>query len=156
MSRDYKKIPSEKQFNQDKLIDISCSIYDWQFKRFKNRVERERYRDEYDVIKAKLEAIDHTMKVQKEKPTMSEGEIARLPDEKLKMEKDLLVYKEKIDQCDKDLSGVQESYEKNEKGELVRDEKGLPVYVAPTPGIETMIEALRELKNVHIAYIKIV
>lgn len=152
MSRDYKSIPSEKKFNTDKGIDIACSIYDWQFKRFKNRVERERYRNEYDAIKAKLESL---AKVEKEKPDMSEEESKRLGDDKARLEKDLQIYKDKMEQCDKELNGVQEHYEKNEKGELVRGTDGMPVFIPAQPGIETMIEALRELGNLYKAYIKI-
>lgn len=149
------RFKTEKEYNQYKVFETQNLIWDWQFKRFKNRVERERYRNEYDAIKAKLESLNNKIKAEQEKPTMPEGDIKRLDDDKVRMEADLNTYKGNMDMCDNELNGVQEGYEKNDKGELVRDEKGMPIHIEAQPGIEQMIQALRDLMNVYIAYIKI-
>ena len=150
-----RRFKDEKEYNQYKVYETENLIFDWQFKRFKNRVERERYRNEYDVIKARLEDINNRIKIQKENPTMPEGDIKRLDDEKERMEADLAVYKENMRIMDEDLTGVKEGFRKTEQGELVRDNAGMPVRIEGKPGIETMIEALRELIEVYKAYIKI-
>lgn len=113
-------------------------IWDWQFKRFKNRVERERYRVEYDNLKHKTEAVEVQIKEQTEKPTMSKDERARLDDEKVRMAADIKKYEASMKQCDDDLHGTKPTME-NPGG---------------NPGIETMIDALRDLKEVYRAYTK--
>lgn len=142
------RFKDEKDYTQYKIFENQNLIWDWQFKRFKNRVERERYRNEYDVIKARLENIDLQIKT-------NPPEADKLQEEKIRLESDLASYKENMRVMDVELSGVKEDFQKNDKGELVRDEKGMPVRIEAQPGIETMIEALRELIEVYKAYLKI-
>lgn len=134
-----KPILSEKEVNQQKIVDTQQAIYDWNFKRFKNRVERERYRVEYDNLKAKQEQLLQVIDAQAKTPTMRDDDIARLPDERDRTAKQLKEYEEKMQQCDNELSGVAPTAENT----------------AGLPGIETMIEALRDLAEVYKAYVKI-
>lgn len=135
----YTKQPTEKKYNEQKIIDTQCAVYDWQFKKFKNRIERERYRVEYDNMKAKNEALIQLMATQAKTPTMPKDEIARLDDEKVKMEKAIKDLEGNMKTMDDELNGVTPSSENP----------------AGSPGIEQMIEALRDLKEVYKGYIKI-
>ena len=83
------KQETEKSYCEKKLIGFQYGLYDLYFKVFKVKIRREEVRQDYDASKAKLESLNTQIKNQKEKPTMPEGDIARLDDEKVRIEKDI-------------------------------------------------------------------
>lgn len=151
-----KKAVSEKEYNRQKAIQCQYSIYDLQFKRFKNRIERERYRVEYDAIKAKLEAINTQMasfpalnpeiaklditdnKLIAEKKSKWSDDQNRIDDEKVRLTNELKKWEDSIKFMDEELTGTAPTQD-NPQG---------------TVGIETSIEAFRDLKNVYDLYVK--
>lgn len=151
-----KKSVTEKEYNRQKSVQVQYSIYDLQFKRFKNRVERERYRVEYDAIKAKLELIYNQIKtfpvldpelaklditdnkLIAEKKSKWSDEQNRVDDEKVRLENDLKKWQDSMKFMDEELTGIAPTKD-NPEGAI---------------GIETSIEAFRDLKNVYELYTK--
>lgn len=152
------RFKSQKEYNRYKVFETQNQIWDWEFKRFKNRVERERYRSEYDAIKSKLEIVNQNIAkfpaldeklakldvndallIEEKKKKWSDEQL-RVDDEKIRMERDLKVYENSMKSMDDELNGVKASAENPN----------------PAPGIEDMINAFRDLKNVYEAYIKVV
>ena len=129
-----------------KLKGVDCMIADLEFKRFKTREIREQIRQEYDNLKAKLSVLETQIKQQAEKPTMEKGEIARLDDQKVLLERDI---KRKVEgddglqiigmkQLDMQINGLAPSNE----------------YPNGVQGINDQLEALRELGEILKDYIK--
>lgn len=152
----FSKQMNEKQYNQRKIKEAQYLIWDWNFKVFKNRVERERYRVEYDQLKAKLDLVNNQMKdfppldaelinldrtdnkLIAEKKAKWNDEQNRIDDEKVKMEAELKKYEMNMKQFDIDLNGALPSVD-NPEG---------------VPGILQTIDALRDLVEVYKAYTK--
>jgi len=127
----------KKKYFIDKLDAVEKTIWDLEFKRTKTRSIREEVRVEYDTTKARLELINNQIKEQKEKPTMPEGDIKRLDDEKILIERDLLRYESQMKSMDLEVSGSQPNKD----------------YPDGVIGIDHQLESLRELKGMIKEYI---
>ena len=95
----------KRQYFKEKYEAVQKMIWDMEFKRSKTRMIREEVRTEYDITKSKLEVLNNQIKAQKEKPTMPEGEIARLDDEKVRIERDIKRYEEQMKNLDLEIDG---------------------------------------------------
>jgi len=136
----------EKEYFEKKLVGIQCMIWDLQFKRYKTAEIREGIRQEYDTLKAKLSLLETKIKQQKKKPTMEKGEIARLDDQKVILERDI---KRKLEGDDGlRIIGLKQ---------LDMQVKGLPKsndYPEGVAGVNDQIDAFRELMEMLRIYIK--
>lgn len=127
----------KKKYFKEKLDAVEKTIWDLEFKREKTRSIREEVRVEYDTTKARLELINNQIKDQKEKPTMSEGDIKRLDDDKVRIERDLTRYESQMKSMDLEVTGSQPTSELPD-GHI---------------GIDHQLESLRELKGMIKEYI---
>lgn len=105
---------TEKQYCEKKLVGFQYGLYDIYFKMFKVKVRREETRQNYDGSKSKLEALNTQIKTQKEKPTMPQGDIARLDDDKVRLEKDIQDLEHNLKVWDEVLGGAKPSAENPE------------------------------------------
>jgi len=121
-----------------KLRGVESMIEDFQFKRFKTREIREEMRQEYDNLKAKLSVLETQIKTQKEKPTMEKGEIARLDDSKVLLDRDIERYANQMKALDLEVEGSKPTAE----------------YHDGVQGINDQLDALRELYQMLQDYIK--
>jgi len=136
----------QKKYFKEKLNGVQKMIWDLEFKRFKTQEIREQIRQEYDNLKAKLSVLETQIKQQAEKPTMEKGEIARLDDQKVLLERDIKRKAEGDDglqiigmkQLDMQINGLAPSNE----------------YPDGVQGINDQLEALRELNEIIKDYIK--
>ena len=121
------------------LVDANQrTIWGLEFKRFKALEIREEIRQSYDVSKAKLEVLNNQINQQKENPTLEEGEIKRLDDRKVLLEKDIKGYEEQIKGLDIEINGSKPTAEL-QNGYL---------------GISGQIDAYRELLEMLKKFIK--
>ena len=136
----------QKKYFKQKLDGVQKMIWDLEFKRFKTREIREQIRQEYDNLKAKLSALETQIKQEAEKPTMEKGDIAKLDDQKVLLERDIKRKAEGDDglqiigmkQLDMQINGLAPSSD----------------YPDGVQGINDQLEALRELGEILKDYIK--
>jgi len=128
----------QKKHFREKLVGVDKMIWDMEFKREKTRTVREEIRQVYDQSKAKLHAKEEQIKQQAETPTMEAGEIARLDDDKVLLEKDIKRYEEQMAGLDIEVNGAAPSSD----------------YPEGIQGINIQIDSLQELKQMLKEYIK--
>ena len=104
-------------------------IEDLSFKRFKTREIREEIRVEYDNLKSKLSILETQIKAQKDSPTMEKGEIARLDDQKVLLDRDIERYLKQMKGLDLEVEGSRPTAE----------------YPDGVQGINQQLDSLREL-----------
>lgn len=122
-------------------------VWDLEFKRFKTREIREEMRQQYDNLKHRLALLEEKIKSEKEKPTMEAGDIARLDDDKVRLERDIdRLLNGKAD--DPSLVCI--------KGLDLELEGSKPTvdYPQGVQGVAQQLDALRELKGLLTDYIK--
>lgn len=119
----------QKKYFKQKAKAIQYSIWDMQFKISKTRMIREEVRVAYDLTKSKLEVLKNQIKIQKEKPTMEKGDIARLDDEQVRLERDLKRYEDQMKSLDLEINGSRPTNE----------------YPDGVIGLNHQLESLREL-----------
>jgi len=115
-----------RYFN-NKMKGVRCMILDLEFKRFKTREIREEVRQTYDNGKAKLQSLEMTIKEAK----MPQGDLERLKDEVVRINRDNERYAAQIKAMDVDVEG---SVETND-------------YPDGVSGINQQLESLRELEG---------
>lgn len=124
---------SKYRYFSKKLKGVESMILDLEFKRFKTKEIREEVRQTYDGCKAKLLAIETTIKNQKEgdkaNPTMEAGDVARLEDEVVRLKRDIERYEAQIKAMDIDVEGSGQTNE----------------YPDGIAGINHQLESLHEL-----------
>ena len=136
----------QKRYFKLKLDGIQKMCWDLEFKRFKTQEIREQIRQEYDELKGRLSVLETRIKQQAEKPTMDKGEIARLDDQKVLLERDIKRKAEGEDglqiigmkQLDMQINGLPPSVD----------------YPDGVQGINDQLDALRELNEILKDYIK--
>jgi len=136
----------QKKYFKQKLDGIQKMCWDLEFKRFKTQEIREQIRQEYDELKGRLSVLETRIKQQAEKPTMDKGEIARLDDQKVLLERDIKRKAEGDDglqiigmkQLDMQINGLAPSSD----------------YPDGVQGINDQLDALRELGEILKDYIK--
>jgi len=128
----------QKRHFKDKLVGVEKMIWDLEFKRAKTMMVREEIRQVYDQVKSKLYSKEEQIKQQKETPTMEAGEIARLDDDKVLLEKDIKRYEEQMAGLDIEVNGAAPSQD----------------YPEGIQGINVQIDSLHELKGMVKDYIK--
>lgn len=101
----------KKKFFKKKLRGLQIMIWEREFQRFEKRKMREDIRVEYDNLKTKLDVLNTQIKSEKDKPTMSKDEAARLDDQKLLTEKDLKRYEELMRGLDVECEGTKPTEE---------------------------------------------
>ena len=117
---------------------VEAMIEDLCFKRFKILEIREEIRQEYDNLKSKLFVLEPQINSQKEKPTMEKGEIARLDDQKVLLDRDI-----------ERLLGQMKSLDLEVIGSKPTEE-----YRDGVQGINAQIDSLQELKGMLKSYTK--
>lgn len=113
-------------------------IEDLLFKRFKTLEIREDVREEYDNLKARKTALELQIKSEKETPTMEQGEIARLDDKLVLLNRDIERSEAQLKGMDLDVYGSKPTNE----------------YPDGVQGINQQLDALRELEKMIKDYIK--
>lgn len=93
------------RYFKGKLLGIKKQLEDYKFKKFKIQEIREEVRQDYTLQQTKLEVIISQIAEQKEKPTMEKSEIARLDDDKVRIEEDIKKLKGQIQDLDLEVSG---------------------------------------------------
>lgn len=126
------------RYFKEKIESIEKMIFDYEFKKYKNRVSREHVRDEYDQLKSRFAALEQRIKSEKEKPSLPEGDAARLDDDKVRIEKEIEKKKQQLDVLDQEVNGIKPSAD----------------YPEGVMGINEQIEMLRTLKHLVKEYIK--
>jgi len=101
----------QKTYFKKKYDAVQATIWDMEFKRAKTKMIREEIRVEYDNTKAQLEALNRQIKAQATTPTMKEGDIKRLDDEKIRIEADLKRYEGQMKDLDLEVEGSQPTNE---------------------------------------------
>lgn len=128
----------KKTYFQQKLSGVQKAIWDFEFKREKIRMIREEIRQEYDNQKSRLSVLETQIKAQTENSTMEKGEIVRLDDRKVLLERDTDRFRKQMEGLDLEISGCKPSEEHRDG----------------VQGINGQIEALRELAEMLKSYIK--
>src|SRR3990167_3622679 len=128
----------QKKHFKDKLQGVQRMIWDLEFKRAKTQSIREDIRVEFDNLKGKLNALESQIETQKKTPTMEVGDIARLDDNKVLLDKDIERLLGQMKGLDLEVSGSKKTSE----------------YPDGIQGIDQQLDALRELQLMLAAYIK--
>lgn len=90
----------------EKQIDkIEERIWFEEFNRYKMQEDREESRKSLEQAKSSLMALEEKIKSQKDNPTMEKGEIARLDDQKVLLEKDIEKMEESLKASDIMING---------------------------------------------------
>lgn len=121
-----------------KLRGVEKMIEDLIFKRFKTLEIREQIRQEHDNNRARLSSIESQIEVQKTTPTMEQGEIARLDDTKILLQREIDRLQAQMKDLDLEVHGSKPTAE----------------YQNGVEGIDHQIDALYELKQMVKAYLK--
>lgn len=121
---------NKKKHFQRKYRGVEQMIWDLEFKRFKTQEIREEIRQKYDNDKARLSQLLDQIKDQGLKPTMEAGEIARLDDQRVLMEKGQEDLERQLKGCDLEVQGSPKTNE----------------YPEGIQGLNQQIENLQELK----------
>lgn len=128
----------QKKHFKDKLSGVQKMIWDLQFKKAKTQSIREDIRMEFDNLKGKLNALETQIESQKKTPTMEAGDIARLDDNKVLLNRDIERLLGQMKGLDIEISGSKKTEE----------------YPDGIQGIDQQLDALRELQLMLKAYIK--
>ena len=128
----------QKRYFRKRLDGVQKMIWDIEFKRAKTQLIREDIRVEYDNMRSKLATLENQIKSQKEKPTMEAGDIARLDDQKVLLDKDIERMLGQMKALDLEVEGSGKTNE----------------YPDGVQGLNQQIDALRELKIMLKSYIK--
>ena len=128
----------EKKYFQKKLKGVQYMIWDLQFKRAKTKMIREEIRMEYDNCNSRLSVLQDEIKKQAEKPSMEKGEIARLDDKKVLLDRDIERFLGQMKGLDLEINGSKPTQE----------------YQDGVQGINHQLDALRELQGMLKDYIK--
>ena len=126
------------RYFKSKLRGVEKLIADLEFKRFKTREIREEIRQEYDNLKSKLSVLEAQIKSQKEKPTLEVGEIARLYDQKVLLDRDIERLLAQMKGLDLEVEGSKVTQE----------------YPDGVQGVNQQLDALRELVGMLKSYVK--
>lgn len=129
---------NQKKYFKLKAEGVQKMIWDLSFKKFKTEEIREEIRAEYDNIKSRLSVLEAQIKSQKETPTMEEGEIKRLDDQKVLMERDRDRFVTQIKGLDVEVNGS----------------KPCEQYHDGVDGITQQLDSLYELKGMVEDYAK--
>ena len=128
----------QKKHFKDKLQGVQRMIWDLEFKKAKTQSIREDIRVEFDNLKGKLNTLETQIETQKKTPTMEAGDIARLDDNKVLLDKDIERLLGQMKGLDLEVSGSKKTSE----------------YPDGVQGIDQQLDALRELQLMLKAYIK--
>ena len=128
----------QKRYFSKKLDGVQKMIWDIEFKRAKTQSIREDIRVEYDNMKSKLSTLEAQIKTQKENPTIEAGDIARLDDQKVLLDKDIERLLGQMKGLDLEVEGSGRTNE----------------YPDGVQGLNQQIDALRELQIMLREYIK--
>mgnify|MGYP001559573048 CR=1 FL=1 len=128
----------QKRYFRKKLDGVQKMVWDLEFKKAKTQSIREEIRVEYDNMRSKLATLENQITIQKEKPTMEAGDIARLDDQKVLLDKDIERLLGQMKGLDLEVSGSKSTAE----------------FPDGVQGINQQIDALRELQIMLNAYIK--
>ena len=112
-------------------------IWDLEFKRYKTFYVREQIRQEYDNLRSRLEILKTQIASEKDKPTMPEGDMKRLEDDEIRMNKDIERKLAQMNSLDIEVNGSKPTAELPEGHQ----------------GLNDTLEALRELTQVTKKYI---
>lgn len=129
---------TQKQYFKEKAESVQKMIWDMEFKRFKTLEIREEVREEYDNSKSKLNVLEAEIAKQATTPTMEEGEVKRLDDQKVLLERDIQRYEAQMKSLDLEVAGSPQTND----------------YPDGVQGIEQQLESLRELEIMVKDYIK--
>ena len=128
----------QKRYFKKKLDGVQKMVWDLLFKKAKTQSIREDIRVEYDNMRSKLATLENQIKAQKEKPTIEAGDIARLDDQKILLDKDIERFLEQMKGLDLEVEGSGKTNE----------------YPDGVQGLNQQIDALRELQIMLKSYIK--
>ena len=128
----------QKRHFRKKLDGVQAMIWDLLFKRAKTQSIREDIRVEFDNLKSKLSTLETQIETQKKTPTMEAGDIARLDDQKVLLDKDIERLLAQMKGLDLEVSGSKATNE----------------YPDGVQGINQQIDALRELQIMLKSYLK--
>lgn len=107
--------------------------WDWEFKKFKLQHTREEKRRMFDGLKSQLQNLEALIKAQAENPTMEKGEIARLDDDKVLLEREIERALEGVKAIDAEIDGLPPSHE----------------YPDGVSGVTQQMDALQELRGLY-------
>jgi hypothetical protein len=120
---------TKKMHFKQKLDGVKKMVWDMQFKKFKTSEIREDVRKEYDMMKARIDALDTQIKTwPKEKP---EGDRKRLEDDRVRADVDVKRFEQQIKELDVQIAGSKRTNE----------------YPEGVQGITQDIEGLMELES---------
>lgn len=132
---------TQKTYFKKRQKSVQCTIWDLQFKRFKTLEVREEIRQVYDQNKAKLQAVETTIKQQNELPKdkrMKKEDLANLQDQTERLKRDIARYEAQMKAVDIEVHGSKQTNE----------------YPDGVNGMDQQLEALQELKGMLGNYIK--
>lgn len=129
---------SKKRYFKDKLKGVQKMIWDFEFKRFKTDELYEEIREERDNQKSKLSVLLARIESEKANPTMESGEIARLDDDKVRLEKSIENLESQMNAINLELHGSKKCVE----------------YPDGLSGVDQTIDSLYELVGMMKSYIK--
>lgn len=133
----------KKKYFKEKAANVQKMLWDYEFKKFKSLEIREGVRMDYDGIRARMEILSKQIAEQAAMPEGTPGkltkdEAARLDDQKVIFERDLVRYEAQMKQIDSDVFGVKPS---NEAPDGVS-------------GLDDQLDSLQQLKSMIKIYIK--
>jgi chromosome segregation ATPase len=128
----------QKKYFKNKIESVQKMIWDLEFKRFKIGELREEVRQEYDELKAKRSVLEAQIKSQKENPTKEAGEVAKLEDQLVLLNKD-------IEKSENDMKGLDLQ---------VNGIRPCADYPEGVTGVNQQLGALRDLTPMIKSYIK--
>ena len=97
----------KKRFFKVKLKNSQCKIWHLEFMRHQSTILKEEVRQELDQAKARLSVLE--TKMDNEKDKLEKGELARLEDQKTRLEKDIKDYKKQLDKMEMEINGAKKS-----------------------------------------------
>lgn len=124
----------QKKWFRSKLDGVQKTIWDLEFKRFKTREIREEIRAEYDKLKASLEPLDNQIAA-----TTEEEALKGMNDQKAAILEDTERFLKQMKHLDVEVAGSPPTEE----------------YPDGMQGINQQLDALRELQQMILEYIKV-
>ena len=128
----------KRRYFKAKYDGVEKMIWDLSFKVHKNREIREEVRQEYDQKKSKFSVLSAQIEAQKGNKTMEDGDVARLDDQKVLLERDIKRHEEQMYELDAEVMGTKPTQE-NPQG---------------AQGTNNTIDGLRQLQTMLKSYIK--
>ena len=128
--------PSIKDHFKRRLQGTRETIYDLQFKVFKTREIREEIRQEYDMMKSRVESL--TKQIAEWPKDAPEGDRKRLEDDKVRAEQSVNRFLAQMKELDLEVEGSKKTNE----------------YPDGVTGVTQNIDSLRELETMIVDYIK--